>query len=191
MRMSVPTDAFEAAVAIGRSLERHGVSYAIGGALAYGQYGVPRATNDVDVNVFVGLDRLGDVLAALADVGVTASQAEAARAVASEGMFIVRLGEFRVDVFTPSIDFVWEAERTRVRHVVDGTAVWFLSAEALCVFKMLFFRSKDVADLERLVAVSGDHLDATYVRTQLVAMMGADDQRVATWDRLWAEFGPT
>lgn len=189
--MSVPTDAFEAAVAIGRSLERHGVSYAIGGALAYGQYGVPRATNDVDVNVFVGLDRLGDVLAALADVGVTASQAEAARAVASEGMFIVRLGEFRVDVFTPSIDFVWEAERTRVRHVVDGTAVWFLSAEALCVFKMLFFRSKDVADLERLVAVSGDHLDATYVRTQLVAMMGADDQRVATWDRLWAEFGPT
>lgn len=86
--------------------------------------------------------------------------------------------------------FSWEAQRTRVRHAIDGTQVWFLSAEALSVFKLLFFRGKDVVDLERLVAVHGDALDVAYVRNQIVAMLGADDPRVATWDRILAEHLP-
>jgi hypothetical protein len=65
--------------------------------------------------------------------------------------------------------------------------VWFLSAEALCVFKLLFFRGKDVVDLERLIAVQGKAVDGGYVRARLVEMMGPDDPRVATWDRLWNE----
>ncbi len=74
--------------------------------------------------------------------------------------------------------------------MLEGTPVWFLSAEALCLFKLLFFRSKDVADLERLIAVSGETLDAAYVRARLVEMVGADDPRVATWDRLWQTHRP-
>ena len=167
--MTLPSDAFEAALAIADALERHGVPYALGGAHAYGQYGIPRATNDVDVNVFVESAR---------------RQAE------DQGMFVARLGPFRIDVFTPSIDFAWEAERTRVAHVVEGRPVWFLSPEALCVFKLLFFRGKDVVDLERLIAVQGAALDRSYVRSQIAAMMGEDDPRVATWERLWSEHGP-
>jgi hypothetical protein len=189
--MTTPSDAFEAAVLIGRSLEAHQVPYAIGGALAYGQYGVPRATNDVDVNVFVEPDGLEPVRDALAAVGVATNASDIANAIARDGMFVVRLAEFRVDVFTPSIEFSREAERTRVRQTVDGVGIWFLSAEALCVFKLLFFRSKDIADLERLIAVYGDRLDGGYVRTHLVDMMGADDPRIARWDQLWAEFRPT
>jgi hypothetical protein len=77
-----------------------------------------------------------------------------------------------------------------VQHVIDGAAVWFLSAESLCVFKLLFFRGKDVVDLERLVAVQGDALDGDYVRSRIVAMLDADDPRVTTWDRLWREHRP-
>src|SRR5581483_7418408 len=51
--VTAPADAFEAALAIARALDTAGIPYALGGALAYGQYGIPRATNDVDVNVFV------------------------------------------------------------------------------------------------------------------------------------------
>jgi hypothetical protein len=47
-----------------------------------------------------------------------------------------------------------------------------------------------VADLERLIAVSGETLDAAYVRARLVEMVGADDPRVATWDRLWRTHRP-
>lgn len=49
------SDAFEAA----------GVEYAIGGALALGVWGFPRATQDVDVNVFVANDDLPRVFDAL------------------------------------------------------------------------------------------------------------------------------
>jgi hypothetical protein len=62
-----PTDALDAALRIARAFETHGVPYAIGGALAYGLYGIPRATNDVDVNVFLTPERLDGVLAALVD----------------------------------------------------------------------------------------------------------------------------
>ncbi len=67
-----------------------------------------------------------------------------------------------------SIPFSDEAGQTRVRLVdPDGESVWFLSAEALAVFKLLFFRPKDLADLERLVAVQGRALDRAYVRALL------------------------
>jgi hypothetical protein len=183
-------DALDAALRIARSLEAKQLPYAIGGALAYGQYGIPRATHDVDVNVFVEDSRLGEVIAALESVGVTVDAVRAARDSAEQGLFIGHLGELRIDVFTPSIDFSWEAYETRVEHEIGGERIWFLSAEALTLFKLLFFRSKDLTDLERLVAVYGKRLDAAYVRKWLVDMMGEDDVRTQAWDRLVREFMP-
>jgi hypothetical protein len=182
-------DAFQAGLQIAAALERHGIPYALGGALAYGQYGIPRATNDVDVNVFVGPDRFDDVFDALRSLGVVVDAPAARSAAEREGLMIFRLGPLRIDVFTPSVDFSWEAARTCVGHEIDGTVVSFLSAEALCVFKLLFFRGKDIVDLERLIAVQGAAVDAGYVRARIVEMLGEDDPRVETWDRLWREHG--
>jgi hypothetical protein len=185
--MTPPEDAFGAGLQIADALESHGVSYALGGALAYGQYGIPRATNDVDVNVFVEVESLEPVFSALRSLGISVDDAAARDHASAEGMFEVHLGDFRVDVFTPSIEFSWEAERTRVRRTIDGVGVWFLSAEALCVFKMLYFRGKDVVDLERLIAVQGSAVDSAYVRARIAEMVGEQDPRVETWDRLLAE----
>jgi hypothetical protein len=127
------------------------------------------------------------VFAALRDLGVVVDAAAARAAAVQDGLMIFRYGAFRLDVFTPSIAFAWEAGRTRVRQEIDGVAIWWLSAEALCVFKLLFFRGKDVVDLERLIAVRGAALDAAYVRARIVEMLGDDDPRVTTWDRLWRE----
>lgn len=187
--MTAPTDAFEAGIRIARALADHAVPYALGGALAYGQYGIPRATNDVDVNVFVDPDQLGEVFKALGTLGIVIDEDAARAASAAEGLIVLRYGLFRLDVFTPSIDFSWEAGRTRVQHVVDDARIWFLSVEALCVFKLLFFRSKDQVDLERLIAVQRTGIDAAYVRAQIVAMMGPEDPRVGCWDALWRDHG--
>jgi hypothetical protein len=105
-------------------------------------------------------------------------------------MFVGRWAGIRIDVFTPSIPFSIEAGRTRV-HLVDesGVATWFLSREAITVFKLLFFRPKDLVDLERLVAVSGPSLDHAYVRRWIVEMMGEDDPRVTAWDGIVRRLG--
>jgi hypothetical protein len=95
----------------------------------------------------------------------------------------------RVDVFVPSIPFYDEAARTRVRSGSHGQEAWFLSAEATAVFKLLFFRGKDIVDLERLVAVQGTRLDHGYVRRWMVDMVGEDDERVSKWDELVRTFG--
>ena len=183
-------DAVEAGLEIARTLEQHGISYALGGALAYGQHGVPRATIDVDVNIFAGSESLDEVLAAFQSLEIESDTAVVAQELEERGMFTLAYAGMRLDVFMPSIAFSWEAERTRVRQEIEGRQVWFLSAEALCVYKLLFFRSKDVVDLERLIAVQGEALDAAYVRTKIVEMMGEDDERVEAWDRLLREYRP-
>lgn len=188
--MTPPETVADAAALAARAFEERGISYAIGGALAYGLYGAPRATLDADLNVFVEPDRLAPVFEALRSLGISVDAESAERDARSEGMFMVHFGPFRLDLFVPSIPFSWEAEAMRVRRPAPPhlQEAWFLSAEALCVFKLLFFRSKDVADLERLIARQGKRLDASLVRRHIVEMMGEDDPRVATWDELVREF---
>ena len=172
------------AVELGASFERHGVPYAIGGALAYGVWGIPRATLDVDINVFVDETALAPVVTALESLGVVLDAKQAEHDAAAQGMFVVRYDGYRVDVFTASIPFCAEAARTRVSVSIESRAAWFLSAESVAVFKMLFYRPKDLVDLERLVAVRGADLDVGYVRQQLVDTVGLEDLRITRWDQL-------
>jgi len=182
--MTDPGDPLEAGLLLARAFEEYGVPYALGGALAYGLWGVPRATVDVDVNVFVGEQGFAAVFRALRSLGIALDEEAAIATVERDGMFAARFGLFRVDVFAPSIEFSWEAARTRIRQSIEGREVDFLSAEALAVFKLLFFRAKDIVDLQRLIAVQGEKLDSGYVRSRIVSMMGEDDERVRRWDDL-------
>jgi hypothetical protein len=181
-----PSDPLEAALALAQALEAAGISYALGGALAYGIWGIPRATLDVDINIFVEDDELSKVADALASLGIHADPERLRSESQAHGLCVVRYGPYRVDLFTPSIAFSREAERTRREIEIEGKRAYFLSAQALAVFKLLFFRPKDIVDLERLVEVQGDALDVSYVRRELIALMGEDDERVRRWDELTA-----
>lgn len=187
-----PLDAAEAGIRIAHALEAAGLPHALGGALALGVHGVPRGTLDVDVNVFTADDELPAVIATLASLGISVDEQAAITRARRDGMFVGDWGGMRIDVFVPSIPFSTEAARTRVRlHDAEGVTVWFLAAEALAVFKLLFFRPKDLADLERLLAVRGPDLDRAYVRHWIVDMMGDDDARVSAWDDLVRRFPAT
>jgi hypothetical protein len=181
-----PSDPIDAAKSIGRTLDAMGVPYAIGGALAHGLWGVPRATTDVDINIFVADDAVPGVVDALIDLGVVLDRERARQESEANGLFIGHFGRYRIDLFTPSIEFAREAQRTRVQKVVDGQPLWFLSAEALAVFKMMFFRVKDILDVDNMIAVQGTRLDTSYVRRHLASIMGDDDERVRRWDELVA-----
>ena len=53
---------------------------------------------------------------------------------------------------------------------------------------MLFFRAKDLVDVERVVALQGSALDRDYVRRWLVDSVGEDDPRVASWSQITARY---
>lgn len=189
--MVLERSAAQAAQLIADALGGAGFSYAIGGALALAVAGVPRGTVDVDINVFVEESAVEAAARVLAGLGIAIDAEAAVTSARRDGMFTCSWDGMRVDVFVPSIPFSREAERTRIRVTgPDGWAGWFLSPESIAVFKLLFFRGKDIVDLERLIAVRGDDLDREYVRRWLVDMMGEDDERVERWDLLVKRFLP-
>jgi hypothetical protein len=167
-------------------LEAAGPPYAFGGAIAYSAWGEPRATRDVDLNLWVEPPALNDAFEVLAAAGVSLDVTRARAEAADRGLFIGWHGEYRIDVFVPSVPFYAEALARRVRVRLAGRDTWVLSPEVLAVFKMLFLRPKDLRDLERLLAVQGARFDRAFVRTSLVDMLGEDAEHVAAWDRLTA-----
>lgn len=177
-------DASEAAVHFAVALQRARIPYAIGGAIAYGFFGAARGTYDVDLNLFIDGEQAGTALDALIAVGLDIDRSLALTTAAERGD---ARGQFRglpVDLFFNSIPVHERAAKRAVRVVLHGENVQVLSPEDTAVFKMLFFRGKDLVDVERLCATMGANLDATYVRAALVETVGTDDYRVLKWDEL-------
>ena len=69
--------------------------------------------------------------------------------------------------------------------MIAGRLAWVHSAEVLAVFKLLFFRAKDLVDVERMVQVRGPDLDRAFVRAALVEMLEWDE-RIKRWDEICA-----
>lgn len=176
--------AFDVAGHLARALEHAHIPYAIGGAIALGAWSDPRGTHDVDINLFVSHEALDHALDVLIAAGLVIDR-ELARKADQEGEVLIgRYAGMRVDLFTPSIPFAWEAMQTRRRLAGPSGEADYLSPEATAIFKLLFFRPKDLLDLEKLLLVQGRLIDAPYVRRWMVEMMGEDDERVVAWDWL-------
>lgn len=166
-------------------LEESGERYAFGGAIALAAWSEPRATADVDVVIWVSDERIDDAITLLADAGATLDASQAREDAREQGMFIAQLGGVRVDVFVPSIPFYEAAAARRVRTSIAGRETWVHSAEVLAVFKLLFFRAKDLVDIERMLQVQRGAFDRAFVRAALVDLLD-EDERIERWDELCA-----
>ena len=169
-------------------LEPSGVVYAFGGAIALAAWSEPRATAAVDVILWIDPGEVDRAIALVRAAGVDVDASNARTAARTRGMFAGRAGATRVDVFVPSIPFYEEAARHRVRTPIGGKDTWVHSAEVLAVFKLLFFRPKDLIDVERMLTVRGTDFDRGLVRRALVEMLG-EDERLAAWDAICSRVG--
>ena len=181
-------NAIEAARRIGECLDEDSIAYAIGGALALGVWGAPRATKDVDLSVFQPRAELDRVLDSLERAGVMLSREQAARDIDRIGLAKGRLGIVVIDLFLSEHPQYPEMAR-RARRVADptGWAGSFISPEDLCIHKLVFGRHKDLGDLENLFAVRPE-LDVAYIRHWLTQMVPAGDRRLAMLDDLERRF---
>lgn len=157
------------------------IPHAFGGALALAWcVGEVRATMDIDVNIFVEVDRRGEVLRALPTPVMWDEAAE--RALARDGQARLFWGRHPVDVFLNTTDFHAAVER-RVRwEPLLDVDLPFLACADLAVFKAFFSRGKDWVDLEQMLAASS--FTPADVLGVLVDHLGSDDERVARLQRL-------
>lgn len=174
--------AVEVARRLANVLDERDVSYAIGGALALGFYAVPRATVDVDINIFVDpRTQLPLILDVLESAGFSADAEPyiLAEQAVQEGQFRGRVSGLRVDVFVPAIPYYASLAERRRQVTLLGHPVRILGPEDLVVLKMVFYRRKDLADVEAVLR-DQEHLDRNFVRRTLISLVGADDERIAT-----------
>ena len=157
------------------AFRRARLPHAFGGALALAYYAVPRATVDIDVNVFVSVDRAARVASVLAPLGVDPAWADAP-GVAANGQVRTWWGRNPVDLFF-AYDAFHAAMATAVRTVPFGaTTIPILSAQHLLACKAIFDRRKDWIDIEQMLLVT-DTLDVEEARRWVERIAGEDDQR--------------
>ncbi len=169
----------EIALAVSAKLTSQGIPHALGGALAYNYYGTPRATGDIDINVFLPMDRAGEALATLGDLGVDIHDSEARRQLAREWQTRLRWKGRYIDLFFAYHPFHDACQARAVRFPFGDSEVPVLTPEDLLVFKAIFNRSRDWGDIEQVLETLGDRFDLPYCVRWLEEILGPDDSRIA------------
>lgn len=180
-------DAVDAARQLAAALDEQGHEYALGGALALGYWASPRGTLDVDLTLFVNPEQPTECIRALQDAGCDLDVAEATRMIREHGFCRASLGQIRVDAFFPITPFYEVARQRRCRFDLEHQPVMVWDAESLTVFKMMFFREKDLVDIKQILRTQGKVFDRVWVRERLEETFGLRDPRVARRDEITAE----
>ena len=167
-RLSLP----DRIVAVHRALRR--VPHAFGGALALAYYAEPRATRDIDCNVFVPTSLAARVLTPLAKLG--AQIAHAGERAERDGQVRVMWDTTPIDLFF-SYDPFHDAALAGVRTVPFATtSIPILSASHLAVRKAIFDRARDWVDIDAMLE-HGTALDAPEALKWVARICGDDDPR--------------
>lgn len=109
------TDLVHFACHLAQELERRGVEYALGGALALGFHAPPRGTQDIELNLFVDPSGARAALAVLRDAGVEMDLDAAVDECRVRGDTRGVIDGVRVDIFVNSIPLHELAHRRRRR----------------------------------------------------------------------------
>ena len=161
---------------VDEALERASIPHAFGGALALAFHvGEPRATRDIDVNVFVPPGRARDVFEALPD-GTAWTEIDVDR-VEHDGQVRLFWDETPIDLFFSTHEFHDLAWKGLERVPFAGSTIPILGATELLVFKAFFDRSKDWVDIETMIEAGTPDLHRAM--GWLVDLLGPDDHRVA------------
>ena len=159
---------------IHRALGRARLPHAFGGAIALAYYATPRATIDVDVNIFVSPERYPAVVKIFHRLGIERLPDQ--DVVAHDGQARAWWGQNPVDMFF-SCDPIHEAMARSTRTVPFGRAtIPIIPPELLLVAKAVFDRTKDWVDIEQML-IAVDDLEIPEIERWLDHLVGKEDPR--------------
>lgn len=140
------------------------VPHAFGGALSLAYYAEPRATIDIDLNVFVPAERFSDVAVPLAQLGAAADNPSVAALIHRDGQARVMWDATPIDLFFSYDAFHDAAGAARQVVPFGGATIPILAAEHLIVCKVVFNRPKDWVDIDAMLAGGADIVPAEILR---------------------------
>lgn len=158
--------------AIHDSLTAAGLAHAFGGAIALA-YCVeePRGTRDLDVNIFAPAAKARAALAALPEpISVEAQDIDI---VERDGQRRLWWGDTPIDVFLSNHPIHDEAAASLVWVPLREREIPVLDCATLVVFKALFDRPRDWADIAEVAQRAPRHVDRAAAK--LAELVGSDD----------------
>lgn len=174
-------------LAIHAGLEEAGIDHAFGGAIALAYWTLePRGTRDIDVNLFVRPEDCEAALAALPP-GISYDAQDVAQ-INRDGQVRLWWDDTPVDLFFSNLPIHHAAARHRRRVVFEGDEIPVLAPTELAVFKAMFDRTRDWADIEAML--DAETVDVDALREWLVELVGAGDQRLDRLDETLRRTGP-
>lgn len=159
------------------ALEMHGVPYMLTGSLASSMYGIPRATNDIDIVIAPTRDQLLGVIQLFQRVGLTVHMETALAAFRNRS-------QFNVIDFPKSLkaDLILRKQRQfsiseferRETFEVEGMRLTLASPEDVLLAKLEWAKLSDserqLLDAAGILKVQGGTLDFSYIDHWVVAL---------------------
>jgi len=166
------TELVEKLFAIDDALRATSIPHAFGGAIALA-YCVeePRGTRDLDVNIFVDAGDAGRVLAMLPD-GVRVTPKDVA-VVERDGQTRLWWDGVPIDVFLNNLPLHEAAAEGVVWVPLEGRQIPILDCASLVIFKSLFDRPKDWADIHAVLSATPE--DVEIAARTLADLVGQED----------------
>jgi hypothetical protein len=175
----------EKVIAVHEALAAAKLAHAFGGALALAYYAVPRATDDIDINLFLSPSRFPLLAGTLTPLGLDDTRMDAAR-VGRDGQCRLYWGRTPLDLFFAYDEIHEEMRReTRLQPFADRR-IPILGPEHLLVCKAVFDRPKDWIDIEQ-VLVCVEDLQVAEILAWLDRIVGAQDPRRERFHRIAQE----
>ena len=148
--------------------------HAFGGALALAFYtGEPRGTRDIDVNIFLPVSKIDVVRSAFAK-RIEFTDTQVADDLANDQVRVF-WEDTPIDIFFIVAEFHDDVMLGVEHHKFAKINIPVLGADALTVFKAMYNRTKDWADIEAMLEVNS--IDKSRVIGWLVRLVGVDDPR--------------
>ncbi|MGD9796429.1 MAG: nucleotidyl transferase AbiEii/AbiGii toxin family protein [Acidimicrobiia bacterium] len=151
------------------------VPHAFGGALALAYYAEPRATIDIDLNVFVTANELEAVVAPLVALGADIDDA-VTTLVQRDGQVRIYWQDTPVDLFFAYDPFHQAMSQARRNVPFADGSIAVLSPEHLIVCKAVFNRPKDWVDIDAMAEL-GANLEVAEILRWMGRLVGDDDPR--------------
>ena len=150
------------------------IQYVVGGSMASSVYGIPRATQDVDLMANVKLDHVERLTAALEPEFYVASELIVDAVHQQTSFNVVHLQTmFKADVFVAADNEWFREEMSRARTEVvlpeEALAIRFSSPEDTILHKLLWYRigghesDKQWNDILGILRIQGNSLDFAYL----------------------------
>jgi len=156
---------------IARALEAHGIPYMLTGSLASSMYGIPRATNDIDIVIAPERAQLLSFLQQLERVGLTLHIQTAINALRNRTQFNVidfRRG-WKVDlIIQKDREFSKTEFERKETHEVEGMRLSLATPEDVLIAKLEWAKlgesDQQIVDAAGILKMQRDGLDFEYMQ---------------------------